>query len=303
MSCVLPRRFVAPGKLVLVGEYAVLDGAPAIVAAIDRGVACTVWPSVVRSITAPDDRFVRAALDAEGAPPADYAFADWNPPALPGKAGFGGSAAATVAAVLAARAKRGRPVDAAALHAAAAPVHHAVQGSGSGIDVAASAYGGVIRFEAGAVTAVAPVTPLVVWSGASAKTGPRVERYRAWAGRDAFVRASAAIVAAFAGDPIGALRENRRLLEAMAAEAGLDYHTPALDRIIALADAHGGAAKPSGAGGGDVAVALFADPDAGEAFLAACAADGLVPVPVGIAPGAREVDGSRDAAAAYTSYP
>ena len=56
----------APGKLVLLGEYAVLDGAPSIVAAVDRGVSCEASASPTLTIETPggDDRFVRAAIEA-----------------------------------------------------------------------------------------------------------------------------------------------------------------------------------------------------------------------------------------------
>ena len=92
------RKIQVPGKLVLIGEYAVLDGAPAWVAAVDRGVRCEVEEG--EGIDVPeDDRFVRAALGWDGralagkAPPFLYRFSDWNPPGLPEKAGFGGSMA------------------------------------------------------------------------------------------------------------------------------------------------------------------------------------------------------------------
>lgn len=59
------ERFVAPGKLMWMGEYAVLDGAPALVAAVDRGVVvsiapaaereCRVWVHGVAGVQTPDD--------------------------------------------------------------------------------------------------------------------------------------------------------------------------------------------------------------------------------------------------------
>lgn len=264
----------APGKLVLVGEYAVLDGGGAVVAAVDRGVRCVVTPADTLEIVTPgDDRFVRAAL--RGVTHGRFTFSDDNPVDLPGKPGFGGSAAAVVAAVVAARLPSTRAYEA----------HAEVQGSGSGVDVFASLNGGVRRFPDGVEVPCPPL--LAVWSGASAATGPRVARYLAWPGRDAFVAESRAIVAAFAEDPVRASIDAYALLRAMAEDAGLAYDTPALARIAALARAHGGAAKPSGAGGGDVAVALLPDPDARDAFGAACAAEGLVPIPVTVAPGAR----------------
>jgi phosphomevalonate kinase len=56
--------------------------------------------------------------------------------------------------------------------------------------------------------------------------------------------------------------------------------TPSLARVAALAEAHGGGAKPSGAGGGDVALAFFADEDRAEAFRGACRLEGLTLVPL-----------------------
>ena len=90
LSAPAATQFVA--KLVLIGEYTVLDGAPAAVLAINRGVRCEVLPG--SGIVTPDGdtRFVAPAL--EHAPEARYRFSSWNPVDLPGKPGFGGSAAA-----------------------------------------------------------------------------------------------------------------------------------------------------------------------------------------------------------------
>ena len=55
----------------------------------------------------------------------------------------------------------------------------------------------------------------------------------------------------------------------------------------------GGAAKPSGAGGGDIAVAVFPDPDARTFFLDRCTRAGLPPVPVRLAPGAAPLEAPR----------
>lgn len=285
------RRFVAPGKVVVAGEYAVVDGAPAIVAAVDLGVAVEVVPAPSRSVTTPtgDRRFVDAALDAVAPPPARWVFLDHGGEHLPDKPGLGGSAAATVVAVHAARALRGESTAAPVVCAVATAVHHAVQGSGSGIDVAASAHGGTLRFARSQAPVPLPDLPLVVvWTGASAATGPRVERYLAWSGREAFVARSTELVDDFSADPVRVLAEDGALLAAMAEAAGIAYRTPALDRIAALARAHGGAAKPSGAGGGDSAVALLPDAEATAAFVAACAREGLVVLSTRTAAGAHE---------------
>lgn len=288
-----PRRFVAPGKVVVLGEYAVLDGAPALVAAVTGGVRCTCTPSSRLIVETPgsDHRFVGPALAAVRAPDARFRFEADRPPRADVKIGLGTSAAATTVAVLAGLAARSRPHRAPDLFPVARRVHHDVQGSGSGIDVAASCFGGLLRYRPDTPEPL-PVptwTPTIVWSGTSARTGPRVERYRSWAGRGSFVEETTALVAAFPNDPVAVLRRARRLLEGMAAAAGLDYRTPSLDRIADLAEDHGGAAKPSGAGGGDIAIAIIPDPDARAAFVQACADTGHPEVPVDLAEGAQEI--------------
>ena len=149
----------------------------------------------------------------------------------------------------------------------------------------ASATGGLRRYQ-GELIGERLEEPelLAVWSGRSASTGPRVRRYQQWATREAFVDASAALVEGFAQAPIEALREAFRLLCEMGEMAGIDYLTEGHRRIHELAELHGGSAKPSGAGGGDVAVALLPSATR-EAFAAACALEGLLPVPVRIVDG------------------
>lgn len=283
-------RVFAPGKVVVAGEYAVLDGAPAIVAAVDIGVEARFEPDpdAGRVLRTPrgDDRFVRAALEAVDAPAGTWTFLDVGGPPMPSKPGLGGSAAATVAAVAAGLAARGRAVDRTEVHTIAAAVHHRVQGSGSGIDVAASTWGGLLRFQLGREPVVLTPFPLaVVWSGRSASTGPRVERYLAWPDRHAFVRASTELVDRFASDPAGALRANGTLLRGMAAAAGVAWATPELDAIVDLAEAVGGAAKPSGAGGGDCAVAILPGTTAEQTFVASCGRLGFTVLSTRLAPG------------------
>ena len=168
----------APAKLVLTGEYAVLEPDHlAVVAAVDRFTEAHVAPAPIMRLTAP-------ALDLEDAP-AVYSAGRWTlvtphpqggfvsealsatldyleaggvavtpfhlslSPALAEggiKIGLGGSAAATVAAVAAVLAAFGAEPDPGIVYRLGAIAHLKAQGSGSGIDVAASAFGGVLAF-------------------------------------------------------------------------------------------------------------------------------------------------------------
>jgi phosphomevalonate kinase len=274
------RSVTAPGKLVLVGEYAVLDGGPAVVMAVDRGVRCDVLEGSGVETPDGDTRFAAAAI-GDAARTERFVFSAWNPPPVEGKPGLGGSAAACVAACVA--------VDRPATDAY--EIHARVQGGGSGVDVAASVYGGVLLFERRKIVTLSPLQPVVVYSGAPAATAPRIARYAAWSERPAFVHESRRAVYAFLEDPLAGMEHNAALLDRMAAAAGVEYWTPRLRAIVEAARDCGGVAKPSGAGGGDCAVALFASGAHRAAFRERCAAEGFPVIDVAMADGARRVEG------------
>ena len=171
-------------------------------------------------------------------------------------------------------------------------IHHAVQGSGSSVDVAAAIRGGLLRFSTdGSPPAAGPDAGGGLQRELRAD-GPTGRSHRSLAHRADFVAASAALVEGYAAAPMQTLQAAGDLLEAMAERAGIAYRTPALDRIRALARACGGAAKASGAGGGDCAIALLPDPDARSGFVARCASQGLAVIPVEVAPGAHRDSGA-----------
>jgi phosphomevalonate kinase len=139
----------------------------------------------------------------------------------------------------------------------------------------------------------------VGWTGRPASTASLVAglHRRTWRGsasHHAFVQTStdvvnAAIGALETGDDGALLHQIRRAREELArldAEAQLGIFTPELTALCAAAEAVGGAAKPSGAGGGDCGIALL--DAAAEHDIAHVrqrwAAMGVQPLSVGPAP-------------------
>ena len=183
--------------------------------------------------------------------------------------------------------------------------HRSVAPEGSGADVAASVLGGLVRFrrdaESGAVLEASAVSfPVgtavrVVWTGHEARTSELVRKVRALLETDraAYERAMGALrdaatqlVEAVAANDAHALVRAASVHHDAMGKLGEAASAPIVDaglaRAAALARAHGGAAKPSGAGGGDVALAFFADQDAAKKFAAACPANALTLVDVAL---------------------
>lgn len=171
----------APGKLFLLGEYAVLHGAPALLMAVDRRASVTAAASSGWRLTARELGIGVLPLDESGALPADLdavtrgrlalfdavrrevavhlgepdaaldIVIDTAPFLQDGhKLGLGSSAAVAAAVTAALARVRGAELTPDELFALADSAHRVVQGgSGSGGDVAASIYGGRILYSRG----------------------------------------------------------------------------------------------------------------------------------------------------------
>ncbi|MBK7537068.1 MAG: hypothetical protein IPI49_17235 [Myxococcales bacterium] len=273
----------APGKLLLAGEYAVLHGAEAVVVAMDRR-ARAHWPRAPQA-PRPASPFldaVAAQLEARLGP--DHASAraaralavDTSAFTSGGqKLGLGSSAAATVAATATALAVGEVRASVQEIFELAAAAHGDAQGRrgtrGSGADIAASCYGGALRFrlqggraEISPLRISAAVTWLPFFTGQSADTVSmvaQVERCGAAArpALRAIAEAAAALADALTRDDgpaiLAAVAAGGQAIAALGLAAGHDLETGAVRAARAAVSHLGVQVKTTGAGGGDLAVA------------------------------------------------
>lgn len=295
----------APGKVVLSGAYAVLRGAPALVTAVDRyALADSLRPA---EFVTPE---VRCALDElPDAPPAPW----FDASALRErgeKLGLGSSAAILVACL---GALHGHDFAADSddwrreVYRRALRAHRTAQGGGSGIDVAASSFGGTLvaqldqsveaegargpELQVHAVD-LPPDLTLEVWAlGQPASTAQFVRRvfdlertdparFRSLLEPQAQAARAAvgAVRLARAADLVESLKAQFRALDVLGEAAGVPIVTESLRELEPLARATG-ALLPAGAGGGDISIYAGLEPSS-SAFRSAAAARGLWPLQV-----------------------
>ncbi len=316
----------APGKLVLLGEYALFEGAPAMVAAIDRRVdvdlvtadqehesSVDITHLKIGPISVSSHASTFASINQQGGTSKQLraiisvlrstglfsrarqsygrAF-DLTINAGPFfsnggiKYGFGSSAAITVAiSGLAANLREGQPIDSERLVDHAIHIHRSMQSEmGSGIDVAASAVGGILKFQLPHPSDSSPpdlnrLTPLcdihinAVWTGQYASTAAflagvagfkarQPEAYRIVMQR--LANASRNGIDAYQERQprhfLAAVDEYSRGLIELSRLSDLPIFSPVHQQLTQITRAHGGIYKPSGAGGGDIGLAFTDDP-------------------------------------------
>jgi phosphomevalonate kinase len=284
----------APGKLVLLGEYAVLDGFPAIVAAVNRRASGQYVPGRSPE-SALVDIAVRHAGEALGpnrsALPRGSVLVDTAAFSLNGtKMGIGSSAATAAVTVGAVLEMAGLSVRTSTdlIFGVALAAHREAQGGfGSGADVAAAVYGGMLHYTrpargAAEVRRLPPLAGVELVVFATGTPSSTVDCLKAVA---AFARASpdahrellpplaeavtlfeAGLFARDAAEIVAAIGAAHLGMERLGQAAGVPIVTPLLAHAALLAAEVGGAAKPSGAGGGDVGVAFLPDPEAADEF-------------------------------------
>lgn len=321
-----PVSASAPGKLMISGEYAVLEGAVAVVASADVRVYAR-WsqrpagdsPSAIGGSPQSLQSYPEAVLtrklaeEAAGTVQGELTIDATDLRKSGRKLGLGSSAAASAAAAGAILASQGQNLNDPAVQRRAFELawagHKAIAPEGSGADVAAAALGGFVRFrlengqvaEAERMEWPAHVSTRVVWTGKEARTSEFVRAVRAYEARDAAgygairdslhgqaVRFADAIQAGDGPEIIAAAGAYGQAMGQLGNAAGVSIVTHELQQIATLASRHGGSAKPSGAGGGDVAIAFFTSESDALAFDAACRSEALDLLNLGLgAPGVR----------------
>ena len=295
----------APGKVLLLGEHAVVYGHPALAAALQRGVRIEVAESPEASIAvrspagiSPPPELLAAALemaDTMGAPALFRATIETE---LPLGAGLGSSAAVGVALARALSQLAGRPCpDERAAELALGFERH-FHGAPSGVDPAICANGGVILFRRGEpprfdrVRVRVPIFLCVALTGIARGTRstvlPLSERRAA---RPDLYDPMLASLGELARDGAASLERGdladlgARFDEAQKILAVLGVSCPELDDLVrSLRKASALGAKLTGAGGGGAAIALARDREHAGALSAAVAAAGLESFVAEIAP-------------------
>jgi phosphomevalonate kinase len=286
----------APGKAVIWGEYAVLAGAPAMVMAVDRYASCSIIPggdhwsvtalgfedritTSLQAILAGDSPVTGALAPLKAAtevlaitnlPPGASVELDsrafYDPESPDRKLGIGSSAAICTATCAAIAELAGCPLS---LDGALA-AHRLMQGSqGSGVDVAAAYYGGMLRFANGVPTPTSWPEGLryqFIWTGISATTTEHIQTFSAWRARgstaplDALAKSCEDL---FESPDMDRLTSYVTQLKDLDAAAQLGIFTEPHKVLDRLAIARQLVYKPCGAGGGDIGI-VFGPADSSQ---------------------------------------
>jgi len=297
-------RVTAPGKVVLSGEYAVLDGAAAVCVAVDRRAVVTVVAAAddCSRVSAPgysssEGSFVTGAEGLrwkQGA--SDYVLVDavfdvlqpvashqlsltldsrqFMDSASGRKVGLGSSAAMTVALTAALGGSDG-------LLDRAIRAHRSLQaGRGSGVDIAAAICGGLIEYRMPESRARKLAWPAglefrVIWSGVAASTRDklaRLEHATVQGSRDRLLAEAEIMATAWStADADAVLTAYPPYIDALR-QFSVDHELGIFDaghgQMVEEAAAAGLVYKPAGAGGGDIGTLLGSNAETLDQFVA-----------------------------------
>jgi len=271
----------APGKVILLGEHAVVFGQPAIAAAIDLRLRCKVARSGSttlngEALSAAAHPYVCAALRAVGE---EGGYAIETDSTIPSGSGLGSSAAVSVAmiAALTSSTVKMREAD---IAERAFEIESEVQGRASPIDTSVSTHGhGVLvegisgenllwhikrdKREWFVHHCLVPKLSLVVgYTGVNAPTGPLVAKVKRYCDRTVFARDIITEIGQLTREAVPLLKKSDvvGLGELMTKDhrllAILGVSTPQLNKLVEGCLPYSYGAKLTGAGGGGSMIAL-----------------------------------------------
>lgn len=278
------------GKVLLLGEHAVVYGMPAIAAGISLGATASAKPAdafgirIGQRTTQPgdgSDLLIALTSAAETLGAAAQRVEVEVEATVPLGSGLGGSAAIGVAVARALLAARGEPETAERVLAAANAWEQVFHGSPSGVDAAAAYAGGCIWFTKAAgiepMYVAVPLRLVICLAGPPASTKQMVEGVKrlgerrpdllakSLAGIESLVKNARLCIEAGDLHGLGQLMNYNQMLL-----SGLFLSTPEIERACAVARGAGAlGAKLTGAGGGGAVIALCEDPAPIEAALRA----------------------------------
>ena len=196
--------------------------------------------------------------------------------------------------------------------------HVAAQGNGSGADVAASSYSGIIQyssfqaewlrekyeeshtlmellrldwkyFQVGQIQLPEDMYLCIGWTGSPASTGNLVERIKELKKTNSdkyqeFLQHSEEAVDNILNgihennipQLLTGIKQNRIALVEVGKEANTELETPMITKLCNLAEDFGGAAKQSGAGGGDCGIAFMPTKDSAVQLVEAWKKEGII---------------------------
>jgi mevalonate kinase len=263
------------GKVILVGEHAVVHGHAAVATGISTGVAVQARPGTGRLRVArwglearaddgtPVGRALAAIVRAIQAPPLDFE----GDAQIPSRAGLGSSAAMAVAIARAAAAATGRVIAAETIDAAVQAAEEVFHGTPSGIDAAAAKSGRTGRFTRAQgwqpIPVLQPITICVGLSGRPRDTAAQVSSVARLRDRLAVAGDVLALLGRLSEEAAAMLAKGdvdglgRVFDAAHGLLAALRLSSPELDGLVHAARAAGAiGAKLTGAGGGGAVIAL-----------------------------------------------
>jgi len=292
----------APGKMILLGEHAVVFGKPALALAIGLRISSNVRPSNQYSVNGYPMRkkhhaYISASLDeAWGGPPINIE----TDSQIPSGSGLGSSAAVTVSCVAAMTCSKGK-IDHEVVARKSFEVECKVQGRASPTDTSTSTHGyGVLvspdKFDNFLWTIekgehvwnihhceVPPLRFVVGHTGIHAATGPLVAKVKKLVDSDGESKKAVDRIGEIVLEGVDAIaKQDKRRIGALMDEDHsllnqLGVGHPKLENLVTASKEHSYGAKLTGAGGGGSMMALTDDP---ESVASAISAAGGTPIVV-----------------------